>query len=692
MSDFNLEELSGKKLIDGKYRLISLLGQGGFGKVYKAEQPDLNRTVAIKFLFGTDFSTTEGLRRFQREARVLAKLQQENTVKLYSFGVLENGSPYMAMEFLEGITLESLLKTEGKLTSEKTVLIAIGICRAMVAAHKIDIVHRDLKPANIMLKTESHFVKVLDYGLAKLHSGAESGKLTKSRTLVGTPNYMSPEACCAQPVDERSDIYSLGCILYECLTGGTLFPESTSLELITKQCKEMPKNFESDPSRPRQLEQLVFKCLQKNPANRFQNSTELLDTLELIECGKASELLFAETSTEKNVSSNSLQWIGVSLFVLSSIVAAVFLIQANHNKTSVSFPAKNSDKSLRSPKSISTAGKLMSIGKFISPGLELSDSAKNTELTKQLDQIILSLPKDSKFLAVAHFQKATLLQPISLEDAASEYTRALSHSKTDSGKYTIESQKIITALIEVLLIIQDFDTAEKLAKLSIELHQAAGKGELPGLNLSGGFGNISMDSGFHQLRVASEALARSCFHKQKWELAAKYGEESLHWYRFYDQSSFERNLDIEGIAPSRVLGSKLEKIDYTKAVVKKSISVLQFKRRSSKLQGGADSLLKEIQAERIYPILHLLVASAYEKCKKKESADLVIEKLKSTALSWKIDNYKIYAYFDLGQWFLEHKMKTEAIKYFQNCISIDQEINASTPDAELARILIKKLH
>lgn len=242
----NLLDLQPGYIIDGHYSLEKMLGEGASGKVFLARDLDLNRSVAIKVLNlnASIGGGSDALARFDREAKALSRLLHSNIVRVFRFGKLENDTPYLVMEYVEGESLHSLLERKKLLNCQEAIEIALQVCVALEYAHSMGLVHRDLKPENIVLSStgEPPTVKLLDFGLCKESAGQSAQEsLTKTGFLVGTALYMSPEQCLGRQVDYRSDIYSFGCVLFEMITGEPAFKsDSISNTLIMHLNEPIP--------------------------------------------------------------------------------------------------------------------------------------------------------------------------------------------------------------------------------------------------------------------------------------------------------------------------------------------------------------------------------------------------------------------------------------------------------------------
>jgi eukaryotic-like serine/threonine-protein kinase len=271
----------GREIVDRQYQIVQKIGAGGMGSVYRATQPAMNRMVAIKILHPRLTSRKDLASRFRREARAMSQLNHPNTVKVFTYGELEDGSLYIVMELLEGRSLNHAIRREGPMDVNKAVPILMQVCGALEEAHQLGIVHRDLKPENIFLCNQAgltDFPKVLDFGLAKVterQMRPGSLILTQEGMVFGTPEFMSPEQAQGRPLDGRSDIYSLAVILFEALTGKLPFIVQTPIEYIQRHVLSPPRRLtDAAPDRlfPEALEGTIAKALAKLPDERWQSA------------------------------------------------------------------------------------------------------------------------------------------------------------------------------------------------------------------------------------------------------------------------------------------------------------------------------------------------------------------------------------------------------------------------------------
>src|SRR5215211_463511 len=272
----------------GRYEIRSQLGAGGMGEVYLARDPKINREVAIKVLPATFSSDAERLRRFELEVQASGKLNHPHILAVYDVQ-MHDGSPYVVYELLQGETLRQRLQN-GPIPPRKAIDYGLQIAHGLTAAHEKGIVHRDLKPENLFI-TQDDRIKILDFGLAKLTEAihnpeAQTDVLTRKvntdpGAVMGTAGYMAREQIRAQRVDHRSDIFSLGLVLYEMLSGKRAFRGDSAVETLNAILKEDPPQLsESNDQVNPALERVVLHCLEKNPAQRFQSTSDVAFALE----------------------------------------------------------------------------------------------------------------------------------------------------------------------------------------------------------------------------------------------------------------------------------------------------------------------------------------------------------------------------------------------------------------------------
>ncbi len=264
----------------GRYQITEHLGRGGMAEVYKAYQPSLDRYVAIKVMHTFLADDKDFLTRFEREAKVVATLRHPNIVQVHDFDV-QNGQYYMVMEYIDGVTLKSMLESMQErgdwMSLNDTALVILSVGSALKYAHDRKMVHRDVKPANVMIASDGHVI-LTDFGIAKIMTATN---LTASGAMVGTPSYMSPEQGMGQPGDERSDIYSLGVMLYQLAVGRLPYDADTPLAVVLKHINDpLPIPRAVKPDLPEDVERVILKALAKNPEDRYQNASELLADLK----------------------------------------------------------------------------------------------------------------------------------------------------------------------------------------------------------------------------------------------------------------------------------------------------------------------------------------------------------------------------------------------------------------------------
>lgn len=280
-------------IFDEKYEIVSLLGKGGMSVVYQARHLLTNRNVALKLLYAYLSRDEINIRRFQQEAQTASAINHRNVIDVLDFGISPDNQPYLVMDLVTGKSIAELLEEKERIEYAEALDIFIQCCDGLAAAHDKQIVHRDIKPSNIVLLDSNgkYSVKIVDFGIAKMldADAASSLRLTKTGEVFGSPLYMSPEQCQGGKVDQRSDIYSLGCVFYECLTGEPPIIGTNAIETMSKHIAELPGSFAKKAPKvpiPARLEELVFHMLVKDPHKRYQSlHTVAADLRKIVELG-----------------------------------------------------------------------------------------------------------------------------------------------------------------------------------------------------------------------------------------------------------------------------------------------------------------------------------------------------------------------------------------------------------------------
>lgn len=275
----------GQRVLGGRYLLKDKVGNGGMASVYRAQDQVLDRTVAVKIMLPQYAGDATFAARFKQEAQAAAGLQSPYIVGVYDWGK-DGDTYYIVMEYLRGTDLKSGVRSHGALDPKKVAQIGSQICGALSVAHKHEIIHRDIKPQNIMVLPDGN-IKVMDFGIAR----AKNSHLTQDNNVLGTAHYVSPEQTRGQDLGATSDIYSLGVVMYECATGRVPFDGDDAISVALKQVNELPiPPSQVNPGVDPALERIILKCMEKDPANRFQTADELRQVLNAYAAGRAVDV------------------------------------------------------------------------------------------------------------------------------------------------------------------------------------------------------------------------------------------------------------------------------------------------------------------------------------------------------------------------------------------------------------------
>ena len=410
---FNPNALLGT-ILDDKYKILSIVGSGGMGTVFKAEQIGLERVLALKILH-EGISDEESRARFEREALALSRISHRNVAIFYGYGVSEQNIPYIAMELVAGENLHALILAK-RLDWRRSINIVRQACEAMEFCHSAGIVHRDLKPDNIILTdTENDSIKIVDFGLSKLDS-SNVQKLTQTGALLGSLPYMAPELCAGLAADPRSDIYSLGCILYEALTSQTPHQCDNPIGLLHKHRTEsvvLPSL--KVKQLPDGIDEVVLKALAKDPEHRYQRMTDFEKDLSLVSSGNAAEILASPIEPGADKKSKSNRPLYVCSIALVAMLAGGYMIQSQKRDNAAKISVKSNFHTIAFSQLTAKIKKAMELGK----------AHKETEERKVLDSIISSI--DPKSDPLSYMRIST--EFYNLELNAKNYEKAAYYAK-----------------------------------------------------------------------------------------------------------------------------------------------------------------------------------------------------------------------------------------------------------------------
>jgi serine/threonine protein kinase/tetratricopeptide (TPR) repeat protein len=336
------EELTRGTTFAGRYEIIEELGKGGMGKVYRVVDKKLNEEVAMKLVKPEIASDKKTLERFSNELKLARKIVHKNVARMFDLNE-DKGTHYITMEYVKGEDLKRLIRKMGQLSAAQAIPVAKQVCEGLAEAHRLGIVHRDLKPQNIMVDEEGN-ARIMDFGIAR---SIKAKGITGAGVMIGTPEYMSLEQVEGKEVDQRSDIYSLGVILYEMVTGRVPFEGDTPFAIGMKHKSEMPKDpRELNAQIPEDLNSVILKCLEKNKENRYQTAGEVLSELTKIEqCIPTTERVFPKrkplTSREITVKFSLKKLFVPGLAVVALVIAGLVIWKFIFNR-----PALNREKSI----------------------------------------------------------------------------------------------------------------------------------------------------------------------------------------------------------------------------------------------------------------------------------------------------------------------------------------------------------
>lgn len=457
---FSPAPLQPGSLLGNRYEIISILGEGGMGAVYKARDRELDRLVAIKVIRPELAGRPEILQRFKQELILARKVTHRNVIRIFDLGEA-GGVKFITMEFIEGHDLKSLLTQSGKLPADRAVEIIQQVCLALEAAHTEGVVHRDLKPQNIMIDGQGRAL-VMDFGIAR---SLEMGGMTQTGALIGTPEYMSPEQVRGEHVDARSDLFTLGIIFQEVLTGQLPFQAETAMASMFKRTMERAVAARQlDKTIPPYISEIVGKCLEIDPAARFQTARELYDALEAWRHGSAAPFRIRTVRWIRQARQMLWVWLAPA-FAAALVLAAIYIYRT---RTSNAPPAAHSpvtviiaDISNHTGDSV-FSGTLESTLKLALEGASFISAYDRTRM-RDLGMQAVSTLDESKAREIAVSQGINVVISGSVDQKDSAYKLSLRAVQNVTGKTIITAEESASSKDQVLFAVTKLGTALRKA-------------------------------------------------------------------------------------------------------------------------------------------------------------------------------------------------------------------------------------
>lgn len=548
-----------------RYRILDELGRGGMGIVYKVLDLELGRELAIKVMSFAGCREEKMQARFLQEAKTLASLSHHNIIRLLSFGISDSGDPYHVLEFFDGITLSSLLAKQGRLSPWQFEQVFAQALSAIAHAHKQRVLHRDLKPSNLLIKINadgSLDLRIIDFGIAKILEGENESKmqLTSTRASLGSPAYMSPEQCSGLALDERSDIYSLACIMYECISGKPVFEAETAVETMYKHANSDWVHADTLVMNKTQIElaQLVDRCLAKNPEERASSAENLLDSLKrIMGSSTASRALFKikDTASQSRLSWSS-PWLSATaaLLILALLLStavmyiwkmknpssgiAIKLKNARDSKSGAdSQPekiqaSKNDLKLIESKKrqllqleaayakAVDTDTKQLIATEYIDLADSLAGRLNRVNRNAEAEKTFASILKYADYAADPVVTKTSILRELAVQrENAGDYKAALAHCQQALALLAQEKQNdgnlpisIALTKLDILVVSEDFKEARVWLRSFRESFNASSLGYLDKAGIIGVTAKLmsiwrNLDKKFDKLRTDKQRIA-----------------------------------------------------------------------------------------------------------------------------------------------------------------------------------------